>query len=76
MKGGDHSTQTGKHLLVLSAETYTIYTGSGDLQTGAVIKLDIPDGFDFDKRGKELLARIKSACRLFSDEEVKDSIGQ
>lgn len=69
MKDGSHSEQRGGHLLIRSAETYTDATVNAEhLVHGAVITLDIPWGFDFDKRGKELLNRIASACRLFSDE--------
>jgi hypothetical protein len=61
------SEQKGGHLLVTSAEKYTA-SNEGVLTSGSIVTLDIPSNFDFGKRGKELLRRIESACRLFSEE--------
>jgi hypothetical protein len=59
-----------KELLVVSAERYfnpgTIYPGPGYWSR---ITIQLQDGFDFEKRGKELLARIESAVKLFSEEK-------
>jgi hypothetical protein len=43
------------------------YVLSSELFTGdrALIKIDIPLNYDFDKRGKDLLARIKGAMSFY-----------
>jgi hypothetical protein len=62
-----HSEQKGGHLLILSAESYTRFDDNGKWVSGSILKVDIPEGFDFEGRGKALLKRMESACRLFTD---------
>jgi len=62
--GEAHSELKGPPLFIVSAERY-----NEGLGYWCRITLELPPQFDFSKRGAELLRKIESASRLFSEEE-------
>ena len=56
-----------KRPLVIGADLYTDYTEEVP-RVAVIIKLDLPQSFDFERDGKKLLRQIKAGANLFSGE--------
>ena len=60
-----------KRPLVIGADLYTDYTDEVPRQA-VVIKIELPQDFDFERDGKKLLRQIKAGANLFNGDTTYD----